>query len=119
MKNTIKLAWLASRGMAQSFLSKIHLNQEGSILGGIILTVVTIVVLAALLPAFWPMLTDSTATINAINGTDTATVFLKTGWPIAILLVGIGIVVALIYFALRQFGVLGGGKRGSSRGGGI
>ena len=118
MKDRIKLAWLASREVAQAFLSRIHLNQEGSILGGIILTVVTIVVLAALLPAFWPMLTDSTATINAINGTDTATVFLKTGWPIAILLVGIGIVVALIYFALRQFGVLGG-RGGKSRGGGM
>ena len=116
MINKIKLAWWISKGMAQSFLARIHLNQEGSILTGIVLTVVTIIILAALLPAFWPMLTDSTANIQAINGTDTATVFLKTGWPIAILLVGIGIVVALIYFALKQFGVIGGGR---GKGGGI
>ena len=119
MKNIIKLAWLVSGEYARSFLSKIHLNQEGSILTGIILTVITLVILGVMLPAFWPMMTASTANITAIEGTDTATVFLKTGWPIAVLLISIGIVIDLIYFALRQFGVLGGSGRGRRGGGGI
>jgi len=102
MINRIKLAYVMSRRVLR--------GQEGSILTGIILAILTIVILGFMLPAFWPMLTESTANISAINGTDTATVFLKTGWPIAILIVGIGIVVALIYFALRQFGVIGGRK---------
>jgi len=117
LKNRIKEAWGISNEIAKSFLLKIHLYQEGSILTGIILSVVTIIVLAALIPGLWPMLTASTAQINAINGTDTATVFLKTGWPIAILLIGIGIVIGLIYFALKQFGIIGGG--GKRRGGSV
>jgi chromate transport protein ChrA len=112
MLKKVQLAYMASKAIAWSLLAPVFHGQEGSILTGIVLTIVTIVILATLIPAFWPMLTDSTANIQAINGTDTATVFLKTGWPIAILLVGIGIVVALIYFALKQFGVIGGKGKG-------
>jgi len=90
-------------------------GEEGGILRGVLLTVLTIVILGAVLPALWPMMTDTSADIAAINGTDTATAFLKTGWPIAILVIGVGVVAALVFFALRQFGVIGG--KGKGRGG--
>jgi hypothetical protein len=102
--NKIKSLWKLAREVASEILP----GQEGSILGGVILTVVTIVVLGAIVPSLWPMMTATSESIAALNGTDVGTVFLKSGWPVAILIIGIGIVVALIYFALRQFGILGG-----------
>jgi len=98
--------------LTRAYLAQIIPNQKGNILQGVLLTVLAIVILGVLIPALWPMMLDSTTQINAINGTDTATTFLKVGWPIAILVIGIGIVVAVIFFALRQFGVIGGKHRG-------
>lgn len=68
--------------------------------------------LAALLPVFWPLLTGTGDTVNNLSGTDPATTLLKTLWPIALLVIGIGLAVAVIFYALRKFGVLSGGKGG-------
>lgn len=110
-RNKILFVFSMVYGWFNSHLPKLS-GERGGIITGIIMTIMAIVVVGVLLPALWPMMQESSTNIAAINGTDTATGFLKTGWPIAIFLVGVGIVIALIYFALRQFGVIGGGKRG-------
>lgn len=86
-------------------------SQKGSILTAVVIVALTIIVMGALIPVLWPMLQATTTNITAIAGTDAPTAFLKTMWPIAILVVGLGIVVAIIFYALRKFGVMGGGKK--------
>jgi len=106
--NRIKLFY----ALIRAYLAQIIPGQEGSILTGVLLTVLAVVILGVMLPALWPMLLDSITNINAIEGSDTATAFLKVGWPIAILVIGVGVVAGLIFYALRQFGVIGGKGKG-------
>ena len=92
---------------------KAAINQRGGIVTGILLVILVIVILGALIPVLWPTMQDSQEAIAAINGTDAPTAFLKTMFPVAILVVGLGIVAAIIFFALRNFGIIGGkGKKG-------
>jgi len=85
-------------------------SQKGSILTAVVIVALTIIVMGALIPVLWPMLQATTTNITAISGSDAPTTFLKTMWPIAILVVGLGIVVAIIFYALKKFGVMGGKK---------
>lgn len=110
----IKMLWLMAMARTDRVLKgwgiyHLPMCERGSVLGGVVLIIITIVVLGTLIPVLWPMMTDTTTSIAALNGTDTATTFLKTGWPIILLLIGLAIVVGLIYFSLRQFGI--GGKK--------
>ena len=73
----------------------------------LIMVAVTMVVMGILVPVFWPMILDTNDAIQAIEGADAATAFLKAVWPIGVLVVGIGIAVGLIMYALRKFGVIG------------
>lgn len=100
----------------RSFFSRIHRGIKGfSILGAIIIVAVTLVVLGAAIPVLWPMMQETEADIAALNesaGATAATNFLESMWPIVILIVGLGIVLALIWFGLKRFGVRLGGKKG-------
>jgi hypothetical protein len=96
----------------KSFFTAALRGQDGNILRGILLVVLTIVILGALIPVVWPLMQDSTAAVGNITGSDPATIFLKTLYPVAILVVGFGIVAALIFFALKSFGIVGGKGRG-------
>ena len=93
---------------------RIHDGMSGGIMVAIIIVALTLIVLGALIPVLWPMLQDTQTDIDALNATGSvSTSFLQNMWPIALLVVGLGIVVALILYALRKFGVLGaGGKKG-------
>lgn len=73
----------------------------------VVAVIVMIVVLGTLIPVLWPMMTDTSADIAALNGTDAGTGFMKTAWPIVLVIIGIGIAAGLIFFALRKFGVMG------------
>lgn len=69
--------------------------------------VLVIVVLGALLPVLWPMLTDTDTNIQAIEGGGVVTDFLQAMWPVALIVVGIGIAAGLVMYALKKFGVIG------------
>jgi hypothetical protein len=92
----------------KSFLS----NQRGSILKGILLVVLTIVILGALIPVVWPLIQDSATAVSEITGADAPTAFLKTLYPVGILVIAIGVVAAIIFYALKSFGLVGGKGRG-------
>lgn len=72
------------------------------ILYGILGIAVLFVVLGASVPLLWPLIAGSTTNVNAMNGTDQGTAFIKTAWPIAILFAGIAIGVALIVVGVNE-----------------
>lgn len=101
--------WLVA---ARTKLAQVWRDQKGSILSAIVVVALALIVLGALIPALWPMLQATTGNITAISGTDTPTVFLKAMWPVALLVTGLGIVIAIILYAMKKFGVMGGRGRG-------
>ena len=80
------------------------------ILGAIISIVIVIIVLANAIPVLWPMATSASANITAMTGTDAGTTTIQAFWPVVLLLVGIGIAIGLIVFAMRKFGIFSGGN---------
>ena len=100
----------------KNLFRRIHRGIKGfSILGAIIIVAVTLVVLGAAIPVLWPMMQETEADIAALNesaGATAATNFLESMWPIVILIVGLGIVLALIWFGLKRFGVKLGRRGG-------
>ena len=68
--------------------------------------VITIIILANAIPVLWPMATTAGANITAMTGTDSGTTMIIAFWPVALLIIGIGIAVAIIVFALKQFGLM-------------
>jgi hypothetical protein len=66
------------------------------------------VVVGALIPALWPMFVATDTAIQALSDGSTMTDFLQVIWPIALLVIAIGIPVALVYFALKKFGLFKG-----------
>lgn len=100
-------------GILQALGRRIHRGMKGGIMTAIVIIALVLIVLGALIPVLWPMLQDTQTDIDALNATgSTSTAFLQNMWPIVLLVVGLGIVVALILYALKRFGVLGGGKLG-------
>lgn len=73
----------------------------------VITVLVIVVALGALIPTLWPMFTDTDTQIQALNGTDTATGFLQTSWPIALLIIGLAIGIGVLFYALKKFGIMG------------
>ena len=72
----------------------------------IISALLVIAVLGYVLPALWPLMQDTTDAITGLSG-GTETDILKAIWPIALIIIGIGIAAGVIFFALKQFGVIG------------
>lgn len=72
-----------------------------------ILTVLLVViVLGALLPILLPMFFDTTADIAATNTTAAEMDVLESLWPIALMIIVIGIAAGIIFYALRKFEVI-------------
>lgn len=78
------------------------------ILYSLIGVVVTIIVLAKTIPVLWPMATEASGNITAMEGTDEGTQMMIAFWPIVLLIIGLGVAIAVIVFALRKFNVMGG-----------
>lgn len=72
----------------------------------IVAVVMVPVVLGALFPVLWPLMTGSNTDIQALTDNSTSTEFLKEGWPVFLLVIGIAIVLALILYALRKLNVI-------------
>ena len=79
-----------------------------SLLTGLIGIVVTIIILANAIPVLWPMATDASANVTAMTGTDEGTQIIVAFWPIALLVIGIGLAVGVVIFGLKKFGLMGG-----------
>lgn len=81
-----------------------------SLLKGLIVTVIVLIIIGSAFPVIWPMVTgDVTDNITAMSGTDAGTSMFQSFWPIVLMVVGIGIAAGLVFYALRKFGLLGGG----------
>ena len=78
-----------------------------NILYGLIGVVVTIIVLAKTIPVLWPMATEASGNVTAMTGTDEGTEMMVAFWPIVLLIIGLGVAIAVITFALRKFGIMG------------
>lgn len=77
-----------------------------SILGALLGVVVVLVVMTQAIPVLWPLAANSTA-IDAMTGTDAGTDTIQAFWPIILLLVGLGLAIGLVVYALRKFGLMG------------
>ena len=106
-----KAVWAAMANGETSFsvLAAIA-SQKGfagmGILGALLGVVVVLVVMTQAIPVLWPLAANSTA-IDAMTGTDAGTTTVQAFWPIILLLVGLGLAIGLIVFALRKFGLMG------------
>ena len=79
------------------------------LLVGLIGIVVVLIVIGTAFPILWPMVTGAvTDNITAMTGTDAGTTTFISFWPVVLLVVGLGIAVGIVVFALRKFGLLGG-----------
>ena len=76
------------------------------LLTGLIGAVVLLVVMAVGFPILWPIASNTTA-IDAMTGTDAGTTTFQALWPIILLLVGLGVAVGIIIYALKKFGLMG------------
>ena len=73
----------------------------------ILMVILVVVVLGALLPVVLPMFFDTTADIEAIAGSEPELIMLQELWPLALMIIIIGLAAGLIFYALRKFNVIG------------
>jgi len=99
--------------IANFFHSKFFLSERGELggglLAGLIGIVVILIVLGTTIPVLWPLATATTTNITAMSGTDAGTETIQAFWPIIILVVGLGLAVGLIAYALKKFNLGGMG----------
>lgn len=112
MKNLITKKVQANIAGFISFIPMFFMVGESGIVGMYLLTavigvVITVTVLAYAIPVLWPVATTASENITSMTGTDAGTSTLKAFWPIALLIVGLGMAVGVIYFGLRAFGIFG------------
>ena len=109
-KRAIEIA-IAGGEIRTTVLAKIA-SQAGfggmGILGSLLGVVVVLVVMTQAIPVLWPLAANSTA-IDAMTGTDAGTTTVQAFWPIILLLVGLGLAIGLIMFALKKFKIGGVG----------
>lgn len=79
------------------------------LLAGLITIVVVLLVLGTAIPALWPLATGTSTNITAMSGTDAGTTTIQAFWPIALMVVGLGLGVGIIMYALKKFGLMGKG----------
>lgn len=79
-----------------------------SLLIGLILVCVVLIVIAYSFPVLWPIVTTAGANITGMSGSDAGTTTMQAFWPVVLLMVGLGIAVGLVLFALKKFGLFAG-----------
>lgn len=77
--------------------------------------ILAVVILGFCLPVLWPLLQDAADAIAALSG-GAETDILQAIFPVALVILAIGIAAGLIFWGLKQFGVVGSG--GPKRNGG-
>lgn len=78
------------------------------LLTGLIIVGAVLIVIATAFPILWPIVTSAGGNITAMAGTDAGTTTVQSFWPIVLLLVGLGIAVGLIVYAMKKFGLFAG-----------
>lgn len=73
---------------------------------GVVSVIIVVVVLGALISALWDTMLGSDTAIQALTDTGTATTMLQDMWPIALIVVGVGIAAGIVFYALRKFKVI-------------
>lgn len=76
---------------------------------GIITTFVLIIVLGQVVPALWPTFISSDTSVQALTDNSTATTTFQAFWPIVLLIIGLGVAVGLIMYAIKRFNLGGSG----------
>lgn len=77
------------------------------ILAGLISVVVVLIVLFYAIPIIWPVAVTASENMTSMSGTDEGTTIMKAFVPIILLVIGLGLAVALIVYAIRKFGIMG------------
>lgn len=91
----------------QEKINKKEVGSRVKILYGLIAVMVVFVVLAYAIPAIWPLISESTGNITAMEGTDAGTNLIKSFWPVAIILAGLAIAIGFIIFIVKKFSFKG------------
>lgn len=78
----------------------------GILIGGLVSVVVALIALGTVIPILWPLAAGTTDNISAMAGTDAGTTTIQAFWPVVLLLVGLGLAVGLIVYALRKFNIV-------------
>lgn len=79
------------------------------ILFGLIGVAVVLIVIAYAFPVIWPIVITAGANITGMTGTDAGTTMMIGFWPVILLIVGIGVAVGLLMYALKKFRLSSGG----------
>ncbi len=79
------------------------------ILYSLITVSIVLIVIAYAFPILWPIVITATVQVDNMTGTDVGTTTFQAFWPIVLLLVGLGVAVGLIVYAVKRFGLLSGG----------
>ena len=74
--------------------------------GAVISVTVGIVVIGAILVALWPTITGTNTSVQAMTQSDAGTTTLKALWPIAIIVIGIGVAAGVVIWACEKFGLM-------------
>lgn len=96
-----------SEKIAQLRVLRSRALQRGAFgIGAVISVTIGIVVIGALVVALWPTITGTNTSIQALTQTDAGTTTMKAIWPIALIVIGVGIGAGLIIWAARHFGLM-------------
>jgi hypothetical protein len=79
------------------------------VIKGIAMITLTLIGLGFLLPYLWPYVEDTIDLINTMSGGDSVSI-IQVYWPILVIIVAIVIGIAVIVYALRELGIIGGEK---------
>ena len=79
-----------------------------TILIGLIGGIITIIIIAVTVPVLWPILETSSANVTSMNTSTQGGAIFKSLWVLVPLILGIALVIGLIVYVLRKFGLFGG-----------
>jgi hypothetical protein len=79
------------------------------IINGIVIIAITLIFLGFGIPLLWPYIEDSAAAIGDMSGGDFTTIT-QLAWPVMLVITAICIGIGIIYWVLKQIGVIGGKK---------
>lgn len=87
-------------------------NIQIPVIGGLLAVVIGLIVVMKMFPILWPMATEATdnATATLAGKTDVGSTTFVAFIPIILLVVGLGVAVAVLIWALREFNLFGFGN---------
>ncbi len=71
----------------------------------VVSVIVGVLIVGTLIGALWSPLAATDTTIQALTETDAGTTMLKVMWPIALVVVGVGLAAGVVMWVLRKGGL--------------